>query len=280
MIVSHYTFDAVPRAARFPAAPTVAGLPKAAPMTAIVAFLIVFLVPVTGALAGPCYPHLWGGFATSLAERSPEQRGNAARSAMDLDGVLIPAGGVFSFNARVGARDPMKGYLPAPIINERGRLSDIAGGGICQMASTIYNAALEAGMEIVERHPHSRSVGYVPPGRDATILTWRKDLKLRNPHPGPLLLRVKIAGNRLTVGFWSQEERRFRVTIHSDIIPLEPDTAVSWTAENVGGAEQRGGTGFSVVTRRTVSRAGTVTEQVLSRDVYPAPSRILAGERP
>jgi len=280
MIVSHYTFEALPRTARFPASPTVAGLPKAASMTAMFAFLIVFLVPVAGALAGASYPHLWGGFATSLVERSPEQRANAARAAMDLDGALIPPGGVFSFNGRVGARDPLKGYLPAPIINERGKLSDIAGGGICQMATTIYNAALEAGMEIVERHPHSRAVGYVPPGRDATIVTWRKDLKLRNPHSLPLLLRVKLAGDRLTVGFWSVQEREFRVTIHSDIIPLEPDTAVSRTAENSGTVAQRGGKGFSVVTRRSVSRAGSVTEEILSRDVYPAPSRILEGERP
>jgi hypothetical protein len=280
MIVSHYTFDAVPRAVRLPEVRSVAGLPKAASMTAIFVFLIVLLLPVAGARADASYTHLWGGFATSLVERSPEQRANAGRAAMDLDGVLIPPGVIFSFNARVGARDPMKGYLPAPIINDRGNLADIAGGGICQMATTIYNAALEAGMETVERHPHSRSVGYVPPGRDATILTWRKDLKLRNPHRIPLLLKVKLAGDRLTVAFWSVEEKDFRVTIHSDIIPLEPDTTVSGATINAGTVVQGGGRGFSVVTRRFVSRAGSVREELLSRDVYPAPSRILAGEGP
>lgn len=239
--------------------------------------LLLLLSPVA-ARADATYPCLWGGFATSLEARSPEQRVNAARAAQDLDGALIPAGGVFSFNERVGARDHVKGYLPAPIINHRGYLADVAGGGICQLATTIYNAALDAGMEIVERHPHSRAVGYVPPGRDATILTWRKDLKLRNPHAVPLLLRVRVAGDRLTAGFWSVEEKDFRVTIHSDVISLEPDTAVSGPGSKTGALVQRGGRGFSVVTRRSVSRGGSVADEVLSRDIYPAPSRILAGE--
>lgn len=246
-------------------------------MKILIAALLLLIHPVA-ALADAPYPCLWGGFATALENRSPEQRANVVRASLDLDGVLIPPGGDFSFNDHVGARDPMKGYRPAPIINDRGQLSDIAGGGICQLATTLYNAALEAGMVIVERHPHSRAVGYVPPGRDATILTWRKDLKLRNPHSVPLLLKVRVAGDRLTAGFWSVEEKRFRVTIHSDVIPLEPDTAVSGPGNRPGDEVQRGGRGFSVVTRRSVARAGSVTDEILSRDFYPAPSRILAGE--
>ncbi|MDD2335046.1 MAG: VanW family protein, partial [Geobacteraceae bacterium] len=161
-------------------------------------FFFLFLSSSSAGDCGTFYNHLWGGFSTSLVNRSPEQRGNADRAAMDLNGIIIFPGAVFSFNDNVGARDSMKGYRPAPIINDQGGLSDIPGGGICQLATTIYNAALEAGLEIVERHPHSRSVSYVPPGRDATILTWRKDLKLRNPHSYPLLLRVVVAENRLT----------------------------------------------------------------------------------
>lgn len=245
-------------------------------MKAVCLVLLLVLSPVSARADAP-YPFLWGGFATSLEARSPEQRANAARAALDLDGVLIAPGGVFSFNQQVGARDPGKGYQPAPIINDRGHLSDIAGGGICQLATTVYNAALEAGMEVVERHPHSRAVGYVPPGRDATILTWRKDLKLRNPHAVPLLLKVRLAGDRLTAGFWSVEEKRFRVAIHSDVIPLEPDAAVSGPGR-AGDMVQKGGRGFSVVTRRSVTRADSVTDEILSRDRYPAPSRIIAGE--
>jgi len=247
-------------------------------MKAVFAYLLMFLLTAADTMAAAPYPHLWGGFATSLVVRSAEQRANARRAAMDLDGMLIPPGAVFSFNERVGARDPMKGYVPAPIINDQGGLSHIAGGGICQLATTVYNAALEAGMEIVERHPHSRAVGYVPPGRDATILTWRKDLKLRNPHRLPLLLRVSFGEDRLTAAFWSVAERPFRVRISSDVIPVEPDSAVSGRDGTQGAAIQPGGKGFSVITRRTVVRDGEVTEEILSRDFYPAATRILPGD--
>jgi vancomycin resistance protein VanW len=243
-------------------------------------FLLLFLPTAVAADSGTSYSHLWGGFSTSLVTRSPEQRGNAGRAALDLNGTIISPGAVFSFNEIVGARDTMKGYLPAPIINDRGGLSDTPGGGICQLATTIYNAALEADLEIVERHPHSRSVGYVPPGRDATILTWRKDLKLRNPHSFPLLLRVAASENRLTAGFWSVVDKSFQVTISTDIIAVDPEAVVSRFAGQSGAIHQSGGRGFSVVTRRRVIRDGVAAEEVLSRDFYPPPSRIMGNAEP
>ena len=225
--------------------------------------------------AAPVFPYLWGGFSTTLTGRSAGQRGNAARAALDLNGTLVAPGAQFSFNERVGARDTAKGYTPAPIIGVRGDLSDIPGGGICQLATSIYNAALEAGMEIVERHPHSRAVGYVPPGRDATITTWRKDLKLRNPHRLPLLLRIRVAEGRLTAGFWSVTAKPFRVLISSDIIPLEPETVFSTTGRPPHGTSAPGSGGFSAVTRRIVTGGGADRDETLSRDTYPAPTRIL-----
>jgi vancomycin resistance protein YoaR len=241
---------------------------------------LLFLSSASAADAGTSYSHFWGGFSTSLVNRSPEQCGNAGRAALDLNGSIIPPGAVFSFNDTVGARDTMKGYRPAPIINDRGGLDDIPGGGICQLATTIYNAALEAGLEIVERHPHSRSVGYVPPGRDATIVTWRKDLKLRNPHSFPLLLRVAVVGNRLTAGFWSLVDKSFQVTVLTDIVAVDPEAVSSRTVGQPGEFIQSGGQGFSVVTRRRVIRDGAATEEVLSRDFYPPPSRIVGKTEP
>lgn len=243
-------------------------------------FFFLFLSSASAADFGTSYSHLWGGFSTSLVSRSPEQRGNAGRAALDLNGIIISPGAEFSFNDNVGARDTMKGYRPAPTINDQGGLSDIPGGGICQLATTIYNAALEADMEIVERHPHSRSVSYVPPGRDATILTWRKDLKLRNRHSFPLMLRVEVTENRLTAGFWSLVDKSFQVKVLTDIIAVDPQAVISRSAGQSGAIVQSGGPGFSVVTRRRVIRQGTATEEVLSRDFYPPPSRIVGDAEP
>jgi vancomycin resistance protein YoaR len=226
------------------------------------------------------YRFLWSGFSTSLAGRSPMQIHNAGRAARDLDGIIIPPGRTFSFNEHVGSRDGGKGYVRAPMINDLGYLQDIPGGGICQLATTIFNAALYAGLEIVERHPHSRAVSYVPPGRDATIATWRKDLKLRNPHKAPLVLRIRMEDQRVTASFWSTEDKTFQVEIHSDSIPLEPATATAESAGMTGLRGQTGGKGFSVITTRTVRTRGQVREQIISRDFYPPPSIILKDVGP
>jgi vancomycin resistance protein YoaR len=235
----------------------------------------ILLSSSSAADSGSSYSHLWGGFSTSLVNRSPEQSGNAGRAALDLTGFIIAPGAVFSFNGIVGARDTLKGYRSAPMINDRGSLSDVPGGGICQLASTIYNAALEAGLEIVERHPHSRSVSYVPPGRDATILTWRKDLKLRNPHSYPLLLRVELTQNRLTVAFWSLADKPFQVIVLTDLITVDPQAVTPRSVGPAGLTGQPGGQGFSVVTRRRLIRDEEATEELLSRDYYPPATRIV-----
>jgi vancomycin resistance protein VanW len=246
----------------------------------VLVFILVLLCPGPQALAAAgVYDQLWGGSATSLAGRSGEQRANAGRASLDLNGVIIAPGAVFSFNEHVGARDPMKGYQPAPIITAAGDLADSAGGGICQLATTIYNAALEAGLEISERHPHSRRVGYVPLGRDATILTWRKDLKLRNPHAVPVQLRLAVNARQVTAAFWSVIHKPFRVIINSERVAHDPEAAVS-PGGQAGEIVQNGSSGFSVITRRTIVRDGSAAEQILSEDFYPAPSTLLGGALP
>ncbi len=243
--------------------------------------LFLVLLPLEAAAGGEGnYTFLWGGFSTSLGGRSAAQVHNAARAARDLEGVIIPPGDTFSFNGHVGSRDRDKGYELAPMISETGYLEEIPGGGICQLATTIYNAALYAGLDVAERHPHSRAVFYAPPGRDATISTWRKDLKLRNPHAGPVMLRILISDGRMTAAFWSIEKKPFQVEILSDSTLLKPETVAGKTARRAGRRSQAGGKGFSVVLRRLLKKDDKVEEQILSRDFYPPPTRILAGESP
>lgn len=246
----------------------------------VLGILVVFLITGWSAAAGESiYGHLWGGSATSLNGRSPEQRNNAARAALDLHGTILPAGALFSFNDLVGARDTLKGYRAAPIITVSGMVEDTPGGGICQVATTIYNAALAAGLDIVERHPHSRRVGYVALGRDATILTWRKDLKLRNPHQVPLQLRVAVSGRQVTASFWAVAHKPFRVLVTSEQSQVAPEASVAEAARS-GHVVQAGAPGWAVRTRRTIISGGQVTEQLLSEDFYPPPSTIVGGGAP
>ncbi len=244
-------------------------------ITVLFLLLLITLMLPEKSCQAEAFNHIWGGFSSSLLLRNRQQRHNTTTAARDLDMLIIMPGETFSFNERVGARDSSKGYSPAPVITSQGLLEDIPGGGICQLASTIYNAGLLAGMVVIERHPHSRTVGHIPPGRDATITSWRKDLKLRNSSEKPLQLRISLNQNRLTASFNSEVEKPFTVEIMVRRTTVLPYTIVSKTTSNT--TNQRGVNGYSTETRRIIRQNGLINEELISEDYYPAPSRLIAA---
>ncbi|MBS3948263.1 MAG: VanW family protein [Dethiobacter sp.] len=117
-----------------------------------------------------------------------------------MDGTVLAPGDVFSFNKTTGPFDLERGYSMAPIVGGGGMG---IGGGVCQVATTLYNAALQARLEIMERHQHSVSVRYVPPGKDATVTNYI-DLKLRNSTDSFIKIRSGASGGYVWVQIWSQ----------------------------------------------------------------------------
>lgn len=240
---------------------------------ALITMLLMFLFYSVSTFAQDApFPYIWSGFSTSLQGRSPQQRHNAQLAGRYIDGYIIPPGGTFSFNELVGGRSRSKGFEAAPFLNGDGLLEDTPGGGICQLASTIYNVGLLGGLLIAERHPHSRTVLHVPPGRDATIASWRKDLKLKNPFPYPLQLNISSDSGRLTVSLRSAVKRDFDVEIISERLDLEPQAVVSQSSQR-----QQGLRGFSTVTWRVTKNGGRERKELVSEDTYPPPSLIIPG---
>jgi len=115
-----------------------------------------------------------------------------------IHGAEIPAGAVFSFWAQVGRASRRRGFVPGRELRE-GCLVPSAGGGLCQLSNALYQAALAAGCEIVERHPHSRPVpgSQAEHGRDATVFWNYVDLRFRAP--GPLRVEAWMDAGALTV---------------------------------------------------------------------------------
>lgn len=120
-----------------------------------------------------------GGYFTRLNNSPPNRNTNIILACDSINGTIIRPGNIFSFNQVVGPRHRERGYLSASIFVER-RVVPGIGGGICQVSSTIYNSALITSLEIVERHPHTLAVNYVPAGYDATVLWGGADFKFRN----------------------------------------------------------------------------------------------------
>jgi vancomycin resistance protein YoaR len=124
-----------------------------------------------------------------------------------IDGALIRPGETFSFNGTTGARTAAKGFLEAPVI-VNGELTNGLGGGVCQVSTTVFNAAFEAGLPIVQRVNHALYISHYPQGRDATVDYPDVDLKFRNDTGRWLLLRTSVGPSSLTVTLYGTPQRR------------------------------------------------------------------------
>ena len=118
-----------------------------------------------------------------------------------VDGKLIAPGATFSFNQTTGERNAAKGFLEAPVI-VNGELTTGLGGGVCQVSTTVFNAAFEAGLKITERTNHALYISHYPQGRDATVDYPTVDLKFVNDTGNWLLLRTFVSSSSLTVGLY------------------------------------------------------------------------------
>jgi vancomycin resistance protein YoaR len=127
---------------------------------------------------------------------------NIRRAAQLLDGTVIQPGGSFSMNRALGPRTRSRGFVAAPMISA-GLLVDSVGGGISQVATTLYNAAFCAGLRLVAHTPHSFYISRYPMGREATISWGGPELVFQNDWTVPLRMRFAIRATTITVRFQS-----------------------------------------------------------------------------
>jgi vancomycin resistance protein VanW len=161
---------------------------------------------IAGALfAARPYQVRMSAFVTDLTARSFAQRRNIEKAGLSFTETVLKPGETFSLNQAAGPYTAERGFM-----NERGysegRPIVTSGGGVCQVASTLFNAAREAGLEVIERMPHTGPVSSVPQGDDATVVYGYADLKLRNPHSYPVKIVSRIGHDQLRVEIWGKEK--------------------------------------------------------------------------
>lgn len=155
------------------------------------------------------------GVGSSIYKGSPEYRDhNIAVGAAKLDGMIVRPGETFSFNERIGAFTKAQGWVEGSVIVED-RTEQGIGGGICQVSTTLFRAALAAGLPIEERWPHLYRVRYYemgasPIGYDSTIFSPGIDLKFTNDFENPIMLRALIDRRLATLDFeiWGAADGR------------------------------------------------------------------------
>ena len=219
------------------------------------------------------------GFFETRYSRSARARArtyNLRLAASRLDGTVVLPSETFDFNKTVGPRDEANGYRVAPVIAE-GELVDGIGGGTCQISGTLHGAAFFAGLDVVERRPHSRPSSYIKLGMDAAVAYPTINFRIRNPFDFPVVLhqtvkagvvRAEVLGpdRDRTVSFF----RRIDEVIPFEVVERPTDKLA--TGERV--LAQRGVPGFRVTIFRVVRR-GAYAERSKRRDHYPPTTQII-----
>lgn len=219
-------------------------------------------------------------FATSLDGRTRSQRHNAALAVRELDGARIPAGAIFSFNRRVRGWGQDDGYVKAPVSYD-GELVRAYGGGVCQTSTTLYNAALLAGLPILERHPHTFAAKYAGPGRDAAVAQPGIDLRFRNPYTWPIVIRASVRGDALSVRILGAEKPNREVAVSTQVIERTTPARLTRVVNNPGASSRAfvrspGAAGFRVVTYRIFHDSNReIRRERLSDDTYEAMNRVV-----
>ncbi|HEX2259330.1 MAG TPA: VanW family protein [Actinomycetota bacterium] len=200
-------------------------------------------------------------FTTPFDSRNVPRVANIDRMASAIDGKLLRPGQAFSLNGATGARTPANGYQEAQVIVD-GELVPGIGGGVCQVATTLFNAVFTAGLDVVERVNHSLHISKYPMGRDATVNYGAQDFRFRNDTEFGLLLKASVSSKGMTVSIFSSPLGR---TVEESTSPTRnPKPAPTKVIEDpslpagVEKVEEPGTPGFDVTVTRKVTSGGRV----------------------
>ncbi|OMD25593.1 hypothetical protein BJP48_03145 [Paenibacillus odorifer] len=222
-------------------------------------------------------------FSTSLGASGPGRSYNVEAAAKAVDGTILPPGAVFDYGKAIEKAKVNYGFREAPVI-VNGKLQAGVGGGICQVSSTLYNAALRIGLEIVERRNHSLPVNYLPKGQDATFAEGYINFRFRNTTGKYLIIKAAVQGKSLTIKLFGTFPQNVTYKVHSKTVEVLPpvDKYVNDSSLPRGSSRviQNGKSGYIVETYITKYVDGKSTEvNKLSRDVYYAQKRLIAINR-
>ena len=219
-------------------------------------------------------------FRTTLPDPILQEEHNVTTAAEYLSGTVIEPGAIFSLNQAIGPRTKNRGFGPGPLY-ANGQIGTTTGGGICKVATTMYNLGVHSDLHLVERHPHSMPVPYVPPGRDATILWGLKDVRFLNNKGHPLVLWAAVQDTTLYIALYGQYDPPL-VEWQREEMNRVPTWTIKRRNRNLAPGEMRsleGAPGLTVRTWVEVEYPGGIkAKRELGVDYYrPLPNYIEYG---
>lgn len=223
-------------------------------------------------------------YTTKYNPKELNRTTNVEIAARTIDGVILKPGEIFSLNASLGPRSKEAGYQSAPIFVNQTLVKGI-GGGICQVATTLYNAVLQTKLEIKERWPHSSPIAYAPLGLDATLMGDTADLKFLNTTGAAVYISSIAKEGVLTVTLYGASgENGVSRRIITEKEVVVPPLVVKFDQTLPPGESKvvkKGKAGYRVkVYRITETNGQETSREVLSQDYYrPQPTIINSGDK-
>ncbi|MHB1458286.1 MAG: VanW family protein [Armatimonadota bacterium] len=213
---------------------------------------------------------LWTG-NIPLDIQSNETVANVMLAAGSIDMTSLNSSEEFSFNNIVGLRTEEKGYQSG-LMYSNGEVVSGIGGGICIVSTILYNAALETGLKIIERHPHSGPVSYAEPGRDAAVSFGWADLRFKNTTGHPLIMKSKVENNELFVSVFGVKNPDQTITITAKDFEELPYTIREiedlTIPEGQVVVDQKARPGYVVTIVRSFMENGKlVNREIISKDI-------------
>ena len=171
----------------------------------------------TNMIGREAFPNILSSFSTSYSARNKNRTTNLILASNKINGTVLMPGETFSYNKVVGQRTIAAGYKEAPIYVS-GKVVDGLGGGICQITSTLYNAALLADLEITKRSNHQFVPSYVRASRDATVVYGSIDFQFKNNRNYPIKIQSSVSRGIARIEILGlKQENDFQIEIHDKI---------------------------------------------------------------
>lgn len=226
------------------------------------------------------FPDLLGVCKTNYVASNKNRTTNLRLAAEKINGTVLLPGEEFSYNGVVGKRTVEAGYKNAATYSN-GQVVDDIGGGICQISSTLYDAAVFANMDITVRRNHQFVTSYLPAGKDATVVWGSQDFKFKNSRKYPVRITATVSGGVATVQIWGvKEDVEYDISIETkQISTIKYTTQYIEDASLPAGTQkvsQAGANGRKVQAYKVMKLNGQVVSRtLLSTDTYRAMTRIV-----
>ncbi len=214
-------------------------------------------------------------YTTNYDASNVNRNNNLVLASEKLNGTIVKPGEEFSYNKTIGERTIASGFKEAKAYAGGKVVLDV-GGGICQLSSTLYNAALLTNLDITERHNHYFLTSYVPAGRDATVSWGSVDFKFKNNRKYPIKIESKAGDGVATVSIYGiKQDDDNTVLIDSKVTSIIPKK-VEYVKKSSGVSERSGEDGATSETYKTLLKNGIIVSKTLiSTDTYNALSQII-----